>query len=189
MSCYVVILIIIGVGDFNLDPYGCLGPNLYMIVRDIPQKTEKWTANHSPSLPIKAPPLRLVTSPVPNKPPPFCILKSTNYLQNAHAVMDAHERGADFGIFVYDSDTDVNSNNKPVTLVAEGPNCNVTFIDKNGKFVVPKFVHSLRGVTLLRAIDLIEKKLEKVRMPLSPCQCVYGPKFMNILYISSYSFE
>ena len=75
--------------------------------------------------------------------------------------MDARERGANFGIFVYQSEPDVESK-ETVTLVAEGPSCNVVFIDNAGKFVVPKFSHSLRGVTLLRAIELVERSLEKV---------------------------
>ena len=42
----------------------------------------------------------MVTSAVPIKPPSFATVKSVNYLPNAMVVADAHERGADYGVWI-----------------------------------------------------------------------------------------
>lgn len=85
------------------------------------------------------------TSPVPMKPPFFAALKSTNYLPNALAVMDAEAEGFNQGIFVDGSGN-----------VAEGPNMNVAVLLHDGTFVVPPFDASLAGITVQRALLLLE---------------------------------
>ena len=42
----------------------------------------------------------VVTSAVPIKPASFATVKSVNYLPNAMVVADAHERGADYGVWI-----------------------------------------------------------------------------------------
>ena len=44
--------------------------------------------------------VRVVTSAVPIKPASFATVKSVNYLPNAMVVADAHERGADYGVWI-----------------------------------------------------------------------------------------
>ena len=41
-----------------------------------------------------------MTSAVPIKPASFATVKSVNYLPNAMVVADAHERGADYGVWI-----------------------------------------------------------------------------------------
>ena len=140
-----------GVGNFNLDPYDCVAPTLYMIAMERNQafRTELPAA------------LRVSTTSVPMKPNPYCVVKSNNYLQNAHALMDARDQGSDYGVFVYE-------NAEGETCISEGPNCNVVFIDAAGRVVIPTFEYALRGVTILRTVDLIERKLAKVSLLLRP---------------------
>ena len=132
-----------GVGSFSLGPYDCVEPSLYMMC--MAKDTHKLKSE-----PQK--PLRLITTSVPMKPNPYCVVKSTNYLQNCHGQMDAHNQDADYGIFTY---TGACGN----SFISEGPNCNVAFIDTNGVLIIPSFEQALRGVTLLRTIELVERKL------------------------------
>ena len=44
--------------------------------------------------------MSVVTSAVPIKPASFATVKSVNYLPNAMVVADAHERGADYGVWI-----------------------------------------------------------------------------------------
>ena len=132
-----------GIGSFNVVPYDCVEPSLYMMC--MAKDTHKLKCE-----PQK--PLRLITTSVPMKPNPYCVVKSTNYLQNCHGQMDAHDRGADYGIFTYTGACGS-------TFISEGPNCNVAFIDTRGTLIIPSFEQALRGVTLLRTIELVERKL------------------------------
>jgi 4-amino-4-deoxychorismate lyase len=86
---------------------------------------------------------RVKTSPVPPKAPFFSALKSTNYLPNALALMDAEAEGYHQGIFV-----DANGH------VAEGPNANVGVITQEGVLVVPPFDSALPGITMRRLLEL-----------------------------------
>ena len=132
-----------GIGSFNVVPYDCVEPSLYMMV--MTRDTQK---------PKREPqkPLRLITTSVPMKPNPYCVVKSTNYLQNCHGQMDAHDHNADLGIFTYTGACGS-------TFISEGPTCNVAFIDTSGVLIIPSFERALRGVTLLRTMELVKRKV------------------------------
>jgi 4-amino-4-deoxychorismate lyase len=91
---------------------------------------------------------RVKTSPVPIKPPFFAALKSTNYLPNALAVLDAQAGGFHQGIFV-----DASGH------VAEGPNMNVAALMHDGTLVLPPDGACLAGVTAARAMALLQGAL------------------------------
>ena len=147
-----------GVGNFNLDPYDCVAPTLYMVAME---RNQAFRTELQPAL-------RVSTTSVPMKPNPYCVVKSNNYLQNAHALMDARDQGSDYGVFVYE-------NAAGETCVSEGPNCNVVFVDAAGRVVIPTFEYALRGVTILRTVDVVERKLAEVRRPAAAASIVPGP--------------
>ena len=130
-----------GTGDFHVTPYDCV-PSLYAMV--VPMNWDRLMDEDGRAA------VRVATTDVPMKPPPYCVVKSNNYLQNAHVQMSARDKGADLGVFTY-------TNGAGETCVAEGPTCNCVFADRGGKLVVPSFQYALRGVTLLRLIDLVER--------------------------------
>lgn len=87
---------------------------------------------------------RVKTSPVPPKEPFFAGIKSTNYLQNVLAVMDAEAEGYHQGIFV-DSEG----------YVLEGPNMNVGIITAEGVLVIPPFENVLSGTSVRRLMEIV----------------------------------
>lgn len=89
--------------------------------------------------------VRVVTSPVPIKPPQFAVTKSVNYLQNAMVVADAHERGADYGVWITRDG-----------LIGEGPSMNIGFVTREGVFRCPPFDDILAGCTISRVMELVD---------------------------------
>lgn len=85
----------------------------------------------------------VVTSDVPIKPPAFATVKSVNYLPNAMVVADAHERGADYGVWMTERG-----------LVGEGPSMNLAIVE-DGVLVTPPTDDVLAGCTVRRAMELI----------------------------------
>ena len=132
-----------GTGDFHVTAYECT-PSMHAMV--VPMDWAKLMDEDGKGA------MSVATTDVPMKPPPYCVVKSTNYLQNCHVQMAAKDKGADAGIFTY-----VNGDGE--TCVAEGPTVNCIFGTGSGKLVVPSFQYSLRGVTLLRLIELIKREL------------------------------
>ena len=86
-----------------------------------------------------------MTSPVPIKPPQFAVTKSVNYLQNAMVVADAHERGADYGVWITRDG-----------LIGEGPSMNIGFVTREGVFRCPPFDDILAGCTISRVMELVD---------------------------------
>lgn len=137
-----------GRGDFSLSPKNTLGTSFYCIMTTL--------VEGNPTLNPDSDYLRgrkVKTSPVPIKDTYFATLKSTNYLPNVLAVMDAEMEGLDYGIFV-----DALGN------IAEGPNMNVAILTKEGELVIPPFTQVLQGITLLRLVELIEENLDSIRV-------------------------
>ena len=87
----------------------------------------------------------VVTSDVPIKPPKFATVKSVNYLPNAMVVADAHERGADYGVWMTERG-----------FVGEGPSMNLAIVE-DGVFVTPPTDDVLAGCTVRRAMELITR--------------------------------
>lgn len=88
--------------------------------------------------------VKVVTSPVPIKPPEFATTKSVNYLPNAMVVADAHDRGADYGVWVTEDG-----------LIGEGPSMNIGFVTRDGAFRCPPFDDILAGCTIARVMELV----------------------------------
>lgn len=90
------------------------------------------------------------TSPVPPKPAFFASLKSTNYLPNVLAIMDAEADGYDQGIFVDSSGN-----------VLEAPNANVGIITHEGCLVIPPFDNCLPGVSVRHLMELAQGAIQR----------------------------
>lgn len=122
-----------GPGDFQLSPSGCCKSSLYAIV-----------------IQGQAPPdhqkgIKVVTSSIPIKPPQFAIVKSVNYLPNALSKMEAEENGGYAAIWLDEEG-----------YVAEGPNMNVAFVNKDKELLMPHFDKILSGCTARRVLILAE---------------------------------
>ncbi len=134
-DCIVRIFVSRGLGGFSCDPTECQGSNLYIVVL----KKE----NFPQTLYTKG--ALAITSKIPIKPPFFAKVKSCNYLPNALAHLEAHQKGADFSIFVDEKG-----------YLAEAATESVAII-KDGIFMYPKFDNILEGTTLLRGIEFAKK--------------------------------
>ncbi|XP_028802170.1 D-amino-acid transaminase, chloroplastic isoform X2 [Neltuma alba] len=134
-----------GPGDFQLSSLGCHQSGLYAIV----------IQSQSP---YSSTGVKVVTSSVPIKPPQFATTKSVNYLPNVLSKMEAEEDGAFAGIWLDDDG-----------FVAEGPNMNVAFVNKEKELIMPHFDKILSGCTAKRVLTLAESlvkegKIRGVRM-------------------------
>lgn len=137
-----------GRGNFSLSPKNCMGTSFYCIMTTL--------VEGHPTLNPDSDYLRgrkVKTTPVPIKDPYFATLKSTNYLPNVLAVMDAEEEALDYGIFI-----------DPLGNVAEGPNMNVAILTKQGELVIPPFTQALQGITLMRLMELVEQNIESIKL-------------------------
>eukprot|EP01018_Ginkgo_biloba_P001329 Gb_35252 [translate_table: standard] len=126
-----------GPGDFSLSSSGCLFSAFYAVV------VEDHSSPHTRGV-------KVVTSLVPIKPPPFSIMKSVNYLPNVLSKMEAEEKGAFAGVW-FDNEG----------FVAEGPNMNVAFINTNKELLMPSFDKILSGCTARRILALAPKLVEQ----------------------------
>eukprot|EP01025_Chloroclados_australasicus_P003940 TRINITY_DN10941_c0_g2_i1.p2 TRINITY_DN10941_c0_g2~~TRINITY_DN10941_c0_g2_i1.p2 ORF type:complete len:570 (+),score=93.50 TRINITY_DN10941_c0_g2_i1:205-1914(+) len=127
-----------GRGGFGLSTKECLNPGFYVMV----YTTEKIEPLDYPKG------WDVITSRVPVKHPYFATLKSTNYLYNALAVIDAEQHGAQQGMFV-----------DRWGYIQEGPNMNVGFI-RNKTFFTPPFEKALGGITMQRLIHLAREAMK-----------------------------
>ncbi len=87
-------------------------------------------------------------SSIPAKQPYMAQIKSVDYLPNVLIKKEAMEKGYDFGL-VFDK----------AGFLAEGSTENAFIVDQQGTICVPEFTSSLRGTTLLRALDLIRDEV------------------------------
>jgi 4-amino-4-deoxychorismate lyase len=125
-----------GPGGYGLGPAECVGSSFYVIVF----KQEAYPENYYREG------MKLVTSPVPIKPPLFARIKSTNYLPNVLVVLEAKDRGADNGIFIDQRG-----------MVAESSNMNVAFVSKDRAFRHPPFDTILSGITIQRVLEFAQR--------------------------------
>ncbi|KDP34203.1 hypothetical protein JCGZ_07774 [Jatropha curcas] len=122
----------VGPGDFQLSPFSCHQPALYAIV----------IQDQSP---LDSKGVKVITSSIPIKPPQFATMKSVNYLPNVLSKMEAEENGA-FAAIWLDNEG----------FIAEGPNMNVAFVNKEKELVMPPFDKILSGCTAKRVLTLSE---------------------------------
>ncbi|KAI9097436.1 hypothetical protein K1719_025207 [Acacia pycnantha] len=129
----------------TLSPSGCPQSGLYAIVI---QSLSPYSSKG----------VKVTTSSVPIKPPQFATTKSVNYLPNVLSKMESEEAGAFAGIWL-DEDG----------FVAEGPNMNVAFVNKEKELIMPHFDKILSGCTAKRVLTLAESlvkegKIRGIRM-------------------------
>ena len=122
-----------GPGGFGLGAGECVGSTFYVMVFGFEGYPESFYTEG----------VKVVSTPVPMKPPVFARIKSTNYLPNALVLLDAQERGADNGIFV-----DARG------MVGESSNMNVAVVTGGGVLRHPPFDGVLAGITVLRILEL-----------------------------------
>ncbi len=125
-----------GPGGFSTNPQECVSSQLYLIVMELPMHSEERY-----QLGVTAGP-----SEVAPKQGWMAQVKSCNYLPNVMMKIDSIKRGWDFAIG-FDQRG----------FVTEGPTENIAILDSRGAFVYPKFESSLRGTTLSRLIEIIER--------------------------------
>lgn len=125
-----------GPGGFGLSPAECERGSFYAVVITEPHKG-----------PVEG--VSVITSSVPIKPPQFATMKSTNYLPNAHVVMEAQEKGAFQGIWLDQEG-----------FVAEAANMNVVFVSK-GELLLPSFARILSGCTAKRLLVLAQQLISQ----------------------------
>lgn len=129
-----------GAGGFGIAPIKRVGSSFYvMVFRGEGYPDSFYTQG-----------VKVVTTTVPIKSPFFARVKSTNYLPNVLAVLDARERGADQGIFIDERG-----------FVAESSVMNVAFVTRDRVFRHPRFDAILSGITVQRIFELAGRLVEK----------------------------
>lgn len=129
-----------GPGGFGIAPIKRVGSSFYvMVFRGEGYPDSFYTQG-----------IKVVTTTVPIKSPFFARVKSTNYLPNVLAVLDARERGADQGIFIDERG-----------FVAESSVMNVAFVTRDRVFRHPRFDAILSGITVQRIFELAGRLVEK----------------------------
>jgi 4-amino-4-deoxychorismate lyase len=130
----------VGPGGFGLGPAECIAGTFYVIVFKPDAYPERYYSEG----------MKVITSSIPIKPPFFARIKSTNYLPNVLAVLEANEKSADNGIFVDQRG-----------MVAEGSNMNVAFITAERVFRHPPFDAILSGITIQRVLQFAQRLVEE----------------------------
>ncbi|MFW6388965.1 MAG: aminotransferase class IV [Desulfohalobiaceae bacterium] len=139
-DCLVRLFVSRGPGDFTPSPSSCLGSQLYIIVTTQARtKEEKYKAGCS-----------LVSSRVPIKPDFLANVKSCNYLPNVLMEKEIEERGADFAVGLDEQG-----------YLTEGPTENLGLISKGNEFLVPDFERTLKGITVVRMMELAEELVQE----------------------------
>ena len=128
-----------GPGGFTTNPYETFGPQTYLVITPLapPSKTKYENG------------VSAKTSDVKIKEGVFSTVKSCNYLPNVMMKKEALDAGVDFTVSI-----DENG------VIAEGSTENFAVLTKDGRFVVPSFDRTLRGITLIRAMELAQETPE-----------------------------
>lgn len=128
-----------GPGGFAANPYESYGSQLYVVFTKLTLPKEELYQKG----------VKLKTSQVPVKEPPFSQIKSCNYLQNVLMKKEAVDAGVDFTVSVNSSG-----------VVYEGSTENIALISEQGDFLAPRFDYTLKGTTLSRVMTLAKDKLK-----------------------------
>jgi len=126
-----------GRGDFSVSPRDCARACLYCAV--VPGKPRGVDAEAG---------WRVVTSGL--RQAPMNTVKSTNYLQNALAQMEAEDAGADTAVF-----TDA------AGFVTEAPIMNLAIVTDAGELVFPPFDTTLPGTGARRLSELVRREVDE----------------------------
>ena len=125
-----------GPGGFSVDPYECIGTQLYIVIY-----AEQGAFMHRKPAGASA-----AVSDIPVKPSFFATIKTCNYLPNALMKKQAVDRGVDFVIGVDDRG-----------YLTEGPTENLCIVTEDGTLVRPPDEYILIGTTMQRGIALAEQ--------------------------------
>ncbi|MDR1657909.1 MAG: aminotransferase class IV [Deltaproteobacteria bacterium] len=166
-----------GPGSFSVNPYDSFGSQLYLIT----MKFKK------PSPEVYERGVKLSTAPFPAKSE-FPGIKTCDYLHNVLAKKSAIDAGADY-VVSFDQDGNL----------TEGATENVAVVTVDGQLVVPPFSKILKGVTLLRAMELasqlgapllpkgvINKDLKRSELPNIAAEVFLTTTSFNVLAVTSW---
>ena len=128
-----------GPGGFTTNPYESVGSQTYLVITPL---TPPSKAKYEQGVSAK-------TSSVPIKEGVFSTVKSCNYLPNVMMKKEAVDSGVDFTVSI-DHDG----------IIGEGSTENFAIINKAGVFKMPSFDRTLRGVTLIRMMELAKENPE-----------------------------
>lgn len=124
-----------GPGGFTANPYESIGAQIYCAITKLtPPSPEKFVSG-----------VRCGRSRIPVKEGFFAQTKSCNYLQNVLMKKESIDRELDFTVSV-DADG----------FMAESSTENFALISADGAVLAPTYDRILRGVTLVRALELAE---------------------------------
>jgi branched-chain amino acid aminotransferase len=138
-DCLIRVIISRGTGTMGIDPKGCDGPQLYILVYRLTARGEK-------GFPA---PVRAGISQTPIKPREFATIKTCNYLPNVIMKIEAAERGLDFVISVDEQGH-----------LGEGATENVAIVTRNRELLMPTPERVLAGTTAKCALDLGKQLVE-----------------------------
>ena len=148
-----------GPGGLGIDFRECLEPSLYIVVRRLhPKPKEFWEQGVSA--------VRVAT---PAKQGYLSQIKSVDYLPNVLMKREAVLKGADFPLCFDESG-----------YLAEGATENVCLVNPGREIVVPEFRQALRGTTLMRALELVDRDTSVVFRPVHE-QDIYQAREVIIL--------
>lgn len=127
-----------GPGGLGIDPAESLTGSLYIISYRFTPKSDEYYARG----------LTACRSAVPAKGGAEAAIKSTNYIANMFMAREARERGVDLSVS-FDADG----------CLAEAAVANICIVDEAGVLAVPEFTHSLKGTTIIRAMELAAREM------------------------------
>lgn len=129
-----------GPGGFSTNPYESQGPQIYIVITDLQQLSEKkYEAG-----------VRLGKSQWIAKNTWHAQIKSCNYLHNVMMKKEAVDRNLDFTVSFDDQG-----------FLTEGSTENIVLVDSNGNLLHPHFERILKGTTMVRAFELAQKWISK----------------------------
>ncbi len=132
-DCNVRILVSRGPGSFDVNPYDCDGPQLYITI----------SALKRPFMELHPGGACAGGSSVPAKEPFFAGIKNCNYLPNVLMKKEAVDRKLDY-IAGFDSRG----------FLAEGPTENFGVVSRRRELLFPRLRSILRGTTMIRVAQL-----------------------------------
>jgi branched-chain amino acid aminotransferase len=131
-----------GQGTMGINPYACLGPELYIVVYSL----EKRGIDRLPDG------ASVAVSRIPVKPGMFATVKTCNYLPNVLMKKEAVDLGVDFTVSLDDQRN-----------LAEGATENIGIVTRGKELFMPPPEHVLAGTTAMRAMEFA-RQLKRERM-------------------------
>lgn len=133
-----------GPGGLGIDFRECLETSLYIVVRRLHAKPDRFWKLGATAVRVKTPAKQGYLSQI----------KSVDYLPNVLMKREAVLKGADFPM-CFDQHG----------YLAEGATENVCLVARNGEIAVPELRQALRGTTLMRALGLVDQDISVTFRP------------------------